>query len=58
MDRPGERRGDRARLLGGQRNRFGVIPERPLKANATYRVTYTYRRDGEPETASATFSTN
>lgn len=40
----------------GSRHRFGLIPERPLRGG-TYRVTYTFKRDGKPETATATFET-
>jgi len=36
------------------RRRFGLIPERPL-ASGRYRVTYTFLRNGERETVTATF---
>ncbi|MHC4850209.1 MAG: CAP domain-containing protein [Planctomycetota bacterium] len=38
------------------RNRFGLIPARPLRGG-TYRATYTFRRNGEKQTVSATFDT-
>lgn len=36
---------------------FGLIPSRPLTGGAVYRVTFTWKRDGDPETATATFRT-
>ncbi|MHC4938007.1 MAG: CAP domain-containing protein [Planctomycetota bacterium] len=40
----------------GSSGRFGLIPARPLRGGR-YRTTYTYRRNGERETVSATFET-
>jgi hypothetical protein len=39
----------------GAKDRFGVLPELPLRAGVDYVVTYTYRRHGEPEERIARF---